>query len=297
MIRSIALSEGISDDELAKLVRRRELVRLQRGAYLAGTDLSSVDRGCTVIEATAAGPRAGGVLGHASAAVLHGLPLWRVPLSRVHVIRPPGSPGSRSSRLHLHLARVTDDEMTTVGGLLLTDITRTVVDLARTLPFESAVVAADAALARRATTSDELEERVRRMGAVPGSRSAARVIAFADRRSESVGASRSRVVLHQLGLPAPDLQVEVHGDDGTLLGRCDHGWASTGRSGSSTGGWGTADWCAPASHPPTRCTRRSCARTRSATPAGRSSAGPGPSSIDPEVIGDRIQRAFLRGRR
>ena len=62
------------------------------------------------------------------------------------------------------------------------------------------------------------------MGPVPGSRRAARVLGFADARSESVGESRSRVLLHRLGLPVPDLQVRVVRPGGRLVGRCDFGW-------------------------------------------------------------------------
>jgi hypothetical protein len=49
-------------------------------------------------------------------------------------------------------------------------------------------------------------------------------LAFADGRSESVGESRSRVLIKRLGLPAPDLQVEVRRSSGSLIGRSDFGW-------------------------------------------------------------------------
>jgi hypothetical protein len=62
------------------------------------------------------------------------------------------------------------------------------------------------------------------MGAIPGSRAAARVLAFADERSESVGESRSRVLFHRIGIPAPQLQVSVRRRDGSLIGRSDFGW-------------------------------------------------------------------------
>jgi hypothetical protein len=298
VLRAVALTEGVDDGELARLVRRRELVPLQRGAYLAQAAATEAVQHRAVVAATVAGLRTGGIIGHASAVVLHDLPLWRVPLRRVHLIRAPGSPGSRSSRLHLHLARVRDDEVTTVDGVLLTDVSRTVIDLGRTAPFESAVVAADAALARGATTRAQLRERWARMGPVPGSRRAARVIDFADGRSESVGESRSRVVLQRLGLPAPDLQVRItRRSDGRLIGRCDFGWEEHGtlgefdgrvkygrllRAGQSAGdavheeklredelrdgGWQVARWTWP--------------------------------DLDrPAVIADRLHRAFRRGRR
>lgn len=126
--------------------------------------------------------------------------------------------------MHLHVARLPDDEVVTAGDISLTDVTRTVVDLARFLPFEPAVVAADAALHSRRTTPARLAECLARMGPVPGTRGAARVLAFADGLSESVGESRSRALMQRLALPAPDLQVRVRRRNRTIIGRCDFGW-------------------------------------------------------------------------
>jgi hypothetical protein len=225
--RADALRDGFSDAELAGAVRRQELFRLQRGTYVeaaASIPDDAAARHALVVAATIAGLRVPGVVGHASAAALHGLPLWGVPLDRVHVLRQPPAAGSGSARVHLHVARVTDDEVTLVEGIVTTDVTRTVVDVARTVPFESGVVLADRALRTSGTTPERLADCLRRMGPVPGSRRAARVLAFADRLSESVGESRSRVLLHRLGLPAPDLQVRVLRADRSSIGRCDFGW-------------------------------------------------------------------------
>lgn len=224
--RADALADGYSDGELARMVRRGELVRLQRGSYLRASETAQTAsaRLRAEVTATVAGLRVPAVVASVSAAVLHGLPLWNVHPDRVHVIRPPCSAGSGSARVRVHAARLPDTEVTAVAGMAVTDMTRTVVDLARTLPFESAVVAADAALARGATTSVDLTACLNAMGPVPGSRAAARVLAFADSRSESVGESRSRVRISRLDVPAPDLQVVVRLPDGGPIARCDFGW-------------------------------------------------------------------------
>lgn len=225
--RSAAIADGFSDAELAAMVRRRGLVRLQRGAYLpssAGLPADLVARHRLGVAATVASLRRPGIVSHASAAALHGLPLWGVALARVHLLRCPPANGSGSARVHLHVARVHDEELTVVDGILVTDVTRTVVDVARAESFESAVVTADAALASRRTSRAQLEECLAAMGLVPGTRRAARVIRFADGLSESVGESRSRVLMRRLGLPAPDLQVRVLRRDRSVIGRCDFGW-------------------------------------------------------------------------
>jgi hypothetical protein len=235
VLRATAVTQGFSDAETARLRRRNALIALHRGAYLDRPAESVQARHRAVVHATVAGLRVAGVVSHASAALMHDLPLFRVPLPKVHVIRRPPAPGSGSNRVHLHVARLPEDETTSVDGVLLTDVTRTVVDVARTVPFESAVIVADAALARRATTPAELSASLARMGSVPGRRAAARVLAFADRRSESVGESRSRVLLQQQGIAAPQLQVEVLRRDGSLIGRSDFGWEQEGTLGEFDG--------------------------------------------------------------
>ncbi len=139
-------------------------------------------------------------------------------------MRTPPASGARNARLHLHVARLPDDEITALGAVATTTVTRTVVDLARSESFEAAVVTADAALRLGLTSAPLLRDCLARMGGVPGVRAAARVLAFADGLSESVGESRSRVVLQRLRLPRPDLQVRVLSEDRTPIGRCDFGW-------------------------------------------------------------------------
>ena len=219
--RADALSAGLSDAELQRLVHRGELTRVRRGAYLDAS--SGLARERALVLATAPSLRDGSVVSHASAAVLHGLPLWRIDTGRVCVTRRPPAAGSGSALVHLHVARLPEDETTLVDGVPTTTPARTVVDVARSASYESAVVLADAALAAGARPEDLLAC-LRRMGPVPGSRRAARVLAFSDGRSESVGESRSRVLIARLGLPAPDLQVRIVRPDRTVLARCDFGW-------------------------------------------------------------------------
>jgi len=223
--RAAALADGMTDDELARLVRRGELVRLQRGTYAsAGLPKDRGERHAAIVRATVAGLRLPGAVSHLSAAVLHGLPTWNVRFDRVHLTRHPPANGSGTRRIHLHVARLADDEVSLLDGIAVTDLTRTAVDVARTLPFEQAVVIVDAALATEETTKEHLTDCLARMGAVPGVRQAARVVAFADGRSESVGESRSRVLLHRLELAPSTLQLEVHTRDGLFVGRTDFAW-------------------------------------------------------------------------
>jgi predicted transcriptional regulator of viral defense system len=298
VLRSVALTEGLDDGELARMVRRRELVHLQRGSYLARAPDTPEARHRAVVVATVAGLRVPGAVSHASAAALHGLPLFRVPLDRVHVIRRPPASGSGSARVHLHVARLEPDDTTLVGQVLVTDVTRTVVDLARSLPFESAVVAADAALARRSTTREQLTACLDQMGNVPGRRAAARALAFADPRSESVGESRSRVLFQRAGIPAPELQVRVRRPgDGSLVGRSDFGWVDLATLGEFDGRVKYGRLLRPGQSAGDAVYEEKLREDELRDRGWQVARWTWSELDDPDVIADRLHRAFARGQK
>ena len=235
-LRRTAVRDGWTDDELGRMVRTGQLDRLRRGAYVSGLLPRDVAiRHRLLVQATVAGLRRSAVVSHQSAAVLHGLPLWGVPLARVHVTRPPRASTDVTSTLHCHVAAIRDDEVVEIGGMQVTNVVRTMLDLARSLPHEVAVVALDGALFARRASHADLRMRLMDMVGSPGSRSAARAIAFADGRSESVGESRSRVILHRWGLSPTDLQFEVCREDGAEVGRTDFVWEDRSKVGEFDG--------------------------------------------------------------
>lgn len=225
ILRSDAVDGGWSDDELTRLVRRGEWVRLGRGVYLDGRlPEGAAARHRLSIRAALARLGRPAVVSHESAAVLHGMSLWGVRLDRVHVTRRPPAWNDSRAELRVHVAGLRDDEVTTIGGISVTTPVRTLLDLARSLPFEKAVVALDGALHRGVVSDQQLRERLVDIAATKGCRAAARAVAFSDSRSESVGESRSRIVLHRLGLAPSDLQHEIRTADGRFLGRADFAW-------------------------------------------------------------------------
>jgi len=214
-----------SDDELARLVRRREWAHLRRGAYLDGplpTDAAIRHR--LLVRATVAALRRPAVVSHQSAAVLHDLPLWGVRLDRVHVIRRPPAWNDASKVLVAHVGRLRDDEVEVIDGIALTGVVRTALDLARALPHEAAVVVLDAALHAKRLSSEQLLEGLEVIAGSPGSRAAARAVRFADGKSESVGESRSRVLLHRLGLAPSAHQFGIHEPQGEFVAQADFVW-------------------------------------------------------------------------
>ncbi len=225
-LRSDLLTAGWSDDELARRCRSGGLDRVRRGAYVPASDerlRQAEARHALAARAATMQLPAGTVASHVSAAVLHGLPVWGVPLDRVHVTRDGTSGGHRHRTLHVHVTPLDGDEVVVVDGVPATTVARTLADLARTEPFERTVAVADAALRRGMVARVALDDAVERIARRHGVRPARRAIAFADGRAESVGESRSRVLLERAGLPPPVLQWEVAGA-GRRTGRSDFGW-------------------------------------------------------------------------
>jgi len=164
------------------------------------------------------------VVSHVSAAVLHRLPIWGVPLHRVRVTRHRRSGARLTADLHVHAAPLEPWELMVIDGVTVTSMARTLVDVARSVGFEQAVVVADAALWRSAVTREELDTALAAAAGRPGVPAARRALAFARWGSQSVGESRSRVAMLRAGLPEPVLQWEVRAASGLVLGLADFGW-------------------------------------------------------------------------
>jgi hypothetical protein len=229
ILRPNALHDGFSDHEIRRLRRNGTWISIRRGSYIPPDELTPLDeaqRHALLIRSTKPGLRIPGVVSHSSAAVLWGIPLWATPLDLVHITRSRPATGGRSGSLLCHSSALGADEVVSVDGLEVTSPARTVADLARTLPFEQAVVAADGALRLALLTARQLMDAVSAIAGAPGSRSALRVARFANGLSESVGESRSRVLMSRVGLLEPTLQFNVFDSHGRALGRSDFAWHS-----------------------------------------------------------------------
>lgn len=230
------ITAGYTGDEVARLLRNGELTRIRRGTYVTGPGPDEhAARHRLQVRAAMVELADGAVVSHWSAAVLHGLPVWRLPLRKVAVTRPRPSGGRRDPGLHMRPAPLRGDETVLLDGIPTTSVARTVTDLARSVPFEVAVAAADSALALGLATVGGLEAAAYRCRGWPGAPAARRVAGFADPRAESVGESRSRVAIARAGLPAPHLQFEVRDRSGRLIGRTDFAWPEQGVVGEFDG--------------------------------------------------------------
>jgi hypothetical protein len=225
--RGELLDAGWTSGEVQRMRQSGALSPVRRGSYVNPADGqpdTPEERHLLLVLATLPHLAPGWVLSHASAAVVLGLPVWGQDLSRVHVTRD-GTGGGRLTRgVHRHVSPLGEDETTVVDGMRVTTPGRTVNDVARTVPFEQAVVVADAALAKLAIDRSSLLAAQARTGLWRGAPQALRAISFADGGARSPGESRSRVAIHRAGLPAPVLQYEILDDEGRFVGCVDFAW-------------------------------------------------------------------------
>ncbi|HEX4357240.1 MAG TPA: hypothetical protein VH141_06965 [Pseudonocardia sp.] len=204
LLRNAAIRDGIHPDELRTALRRSELVPLQRGIYLGGGPASPVLRAEAALLAVAQPDAAAS---HMTAARAHGLV---VPLGGPeHVTLPRRQRRPHRDRLRLHTARLPDRDVDVVGGLPVTAVPRTLVDLCRELRRTDAVWAVEQALVDSVVTVGELEAAALRLARTPGIITAREWFRAARPLSGSPLETEARLAIVDAGLPEPELQVEV----------------------------------------------------------------------------------------
>jgi hypothetical protein len=222
-------STGMSRYRVSGLVAQGRLLAVRRGVYaLADVGAAGADGRAHALRVAAvlASCDFPVVASHRSAALIHGIDIiGKQTAEAVTVTRPPRGHGSRSLRtgVTVHSAALPAGHVVVKDGIRLTSVARTVVDLARACSFCDGVVAADSALHASKTTVPEINAVISDCSRWPGVQRARDVVAFSDHRPESALESIGRVVFHQHGLPAPELQVWVGGDLG-IIGRADYLW-------------------------------------------------------------------------
>ncbi|WP_349903307.1 hypothetical protein [Parafrigoribacterium humi] len=207
-------------------VRRGEFVAVLRGAYMAAEAWAAMggdEQYRTIVLAAAELLPGKPVFSHYSAAALWRLPMVGAWQRRVHVTVPTADGGRSSGVVFRHTVGVPDD-LTSIDGLTVTSLGRTVVDLARAASFGQAVVFADAALHRSAHpiggipgTSLDRADLYGELAGVPirqGTAKIREIIEFADGTADRPGESLSRVSMLRAGITMPLLQAPLRGASG-----------------------------------------------------------------------------------
>ena len=213
----------VDHNALAALVRSGVLHRVRRGAYVVAADWTAATPEKRLDLRTRAVLRtrshAGEAATHQSALAVHGLPLHGVALGVVDIsgqVRRVRREGS----LRVH---PTDPglEVVEVDGCRSVSIAVALAQVALREGRLPAIVAADRALARRRVELEEVIALVRQLAPTPRQAvRAERWLRQCDPLSESVGETRTRLLLTDLG-HAPRSQVRVADASGTIVARVD----------------------------------------------------------------------------
>jgi hypothetical protein len=226
--RRALVGEGWTDADIRGQVRAGELVRVAAGVYAPKADLDGWPEVAYRVRVVAAAQRFRAVVSHASAAAVHGLPLGGADLSAIHLIRP-GKGGFRTDGDRTRHAGIIDPLwVTTVDGVRVTTVARTVVDLARSQPVKTAVAAMDNVLFRRLCAPEDIRHAmtsVYRHRGAPRARFAAEL---ADGRAESPTETTVRLAARGGSLPSMELQFDVYDEVGRFVGRADGGYPELG---------------------------------------------------------------------
>ncbi|MFD5213154.1 hypothetical protein [Microbacterium sp. NPDC058345] len=229
--RRMLLLDGWTERSLQTAVASETLHVVRRGWYMAAEEWRELwpeERHRAHVIAVVRDARTTAPVCRTSAAVLWGLPLYRLSPECVHTICGPGSRNSSGRDVKRHPEPLGPFDVEVIDGIRCTSLARTVFDLIRTLPLEAAVAVADAAermIAQRGREwdRDALESwrigMAQRISDHPGARGIAQarwVSGFADGRAQLPGESVSRLQLHRLGFAPPRLQVPIEGPHGRL---------------------------------------------------------------------------------
>jgi hypothetical protein len=211
--RTELLAVGLDDNDLRRLVRRREWSRPDRGVFspvvIEGDGYLERRERHALASTAAAQLRGGHAITAGSASVLHALPVLSLPELPILTTLGTDNEGRRDG-VHVRSAALQSRSLTTWFGAIVSDVARTVVDSAR-LSRHDGIMAADAALHQSLTTRAALRRELERQAGWPGIRQARFVVEFADGDAESPLESLVRLALYEDGFPAPKLQQVIAG--------------------------------------------------------------------------------------
>ena len=219
-----ALDCGYSENDVGARLRRKEWVKLRRGAYAPATLVSALTAGAlhALLVRAVVGNLAGEVFvtGHSALAV-RGVPLWGVDLREVHVHRDHGRSSRRDAGVVHHTGPLDQSEVDHLDGLLVASTERGLLDACRSESFEAGVVMADGIRRLCPFDLDLAFAILEQQRDWAGSIAASQVLRFSDPLAATVGESRGRVLMARIGVPKPMLQHSVRDSRGGLIGVCD----------------------------------------------------------------------------
>ena len=226
--RAQARDRGWTDRELATACRLGVLRHVRHGAYAPASSYDAANeaaRHLVLARAALARQRGPVALTGISAAAAHGLSVFGHDLTSADLVRLDSGSSRHQVKARHHVVR--DDiaqHLEMRDGVLMTNLARTVWEVAGRSSLEAGVATADSALRLSPGLGDQLAVVAPLFASRPGSRRAREAVRLADGRAESPGESFSRVKFHRYGVPMPELQHPVLDAAGNLIGTCDFYW-------------------------------------------------------------------------
>jgi hypothetical protein len=223
--RTALREQGLSQSQIDHAVRRGALIATQRGVLIPASAFSTYDVRCRAALST---QRADAVVWRRSAAVLHQLPYlppeWSYRSALVDVAAQRDDL-TRSARIGMQrrLCRLDECDVTTIDGLRVTTVARTLADLSRDHPHVLMVGLMDAAVQAGRCSVAELHTVLPRLFGLRGVVRARDAICDVREGADSPGESRARLAVVDAGLPEPELRLELW-EDSVLVARGDLGY-------------------------------------------------------------------------
>ncbi|HUR74546.1 MAG TPA: type IV toxin-antitoxin system AbiEi family antitoxin domain-containing protein [Sporichthya sp.] len=209
-----AHADGLSDGDLDRLVRTKQIVQLRRGVFISLRELAAVADDdprlhAVHVKALQLAFRAPVAAAAFSAARIYGLEFLDPPQNELVVVSGDiTSSGTHRDGYRLRVADLPEDHLTTRHGVTLTTPARTVVDLCAELSFMGGLVVADSAVRQDLVTVAELQTLAAATISRRGIVKVRRVFDALDPAAGSPLESASRAAFLALGYRLPLTQVE-----------------------------------------------------------------------------------------
>lgn len=231
-LRSDLISEGLTDNQISRLVRAKVLHRVRHGAYVPRDEwhaLTAEDRHRLLARAVLLVTHETTALTHISSVIERQIPVWGLSLEAAHTTqRVRRKAGRRIDDWIPHRAKLLDEEVEELNGVCVSIAARSAVEVCSIAKVEPALIVVNGLLHAKAMTLSEFAEQAAQCRLWPGSLTTDLVLRLADSRLESVGETRFDYLCYRQGLPRPVPQVEVFDEGGSLFARVDFAWPEYG---------------------------------------------------------------------
>jgi hypothetical protein len=206
---------GLSHDTIDYRLQTGQLVAVEEGVFAIAPVLEHDDWG-RWMGATLTAP--GSVLSHASAGAAYGI--WSLPREFEIVTRPGSGGPRRHGGVLVHRSSTLDGDRAVRRGIPITSVSRTLLDLARTVSERGLARALRESVRLELITLDAVGDALGRYHGRRGSRRLAETVArYAGlplERARSGAEIRAMEILRDAGRPLPNLNVRIAGEEADL---------------------------------------------------------------------------------